>query len=124
VLAHPPAPIDLVAVERAGALGEDVGARTERSQLRERPGEVDGRRARGEQRPRRLVQVLAARGRERVPVRSRDSDRGRAADRERSNRLGDLRGGAALELDLLGRKAPLVEEDDPVVLEPDNVVGV
>src|SRR5438105_2344689 len=69
---------------------------------------------------RRLVGILAARDRERVPVRGSDPDRGRAADGERANRLGDVRGRAADELDLLVGQAPLVEDDDGVALEPDD----
>ena len=71
-----------------------------------------------------VVQVLPGLGRQREPVRGRDADRRRAANRHLADRLGDLRRGAALELDLLGRQPTLVEEDDlrAVLLVPNDVV--
>ena len=52
----------------------------------------------------------------------RDSDRGRAADRQLANGDDELVDRSALELELLVRQAPLVEEDDlrAVLLEPDD----
>ena len=69
-----------------------------------------------------LDEVLAPRGGERETVCGGDSDRRRAAYRERPDRLGDLRRGRAAEVDLSIGQAPLVEDDDGVVLEPDDRV--
>ena len=63
------------------------------------------------------------RRRERVAVGGRDADRRRAADASVADRVRDLRRRAALELDLLVGKPPLVEEDDAVRLEPDDLLG-
>ena len=60
--------------------------------------------------------------REREPVRGRDADRGRAANRERPNRVGHLRRRGAAQLDLLGRQASLVEQDDGVRLEANDAL--
>ena len=115
---HPPAPLDLVLVDPPRPLGGRIGP-----QLVERPGEVDGGgTSRGEHAVR-LVEVLAPRRGERVAVRRGDADRRRAADGQRPDRRGDLGRGAALELDLLVRQAPLVEEDDAVLLEPRDPLG-
>src|SRR5581483_10312550 len=70
------------------------------------------------------VEVVAARRSQRVRVRRGDADRGRPADREVADRVGDLGGAATLELDLLERKAALVENDDPAGLEPDDRLGL
>jgi hypothetical protein len=63
------------------------------------------------------------RGGERVPHRGGNPDGRRPAHRQGADRLGHLGGGAALELDHLGGQAALVEQDDAVVLEPDDVLG-
>ena len=51
-----------------------------------------------------------------------DADRGRAADGEHADRLCNLGGRLAAELDLLIREPSLVEHDDGVVLEADDLV--
>jgi len=61
---------------------------------------------------------------ERVPVGGRDADRRRAAHRQRPDRLGDLGRRAALELDFLGGQPPLVEDDDPIGLQPHDPLGL
>ena len=65
---------------------------------------------------------MSLRRRERQAVRGGDADRGRAADGQRSDRLGELRRIGAAELDHLVREPPLIEDDDRVVLEPDDAV--
>ena len=119
VLAHAPAALHLEAVDIARPLGEvAVGL----PHLRDRPRQVHRGRPRRDQHFRRLVQVLPVRGGERVPVRSRDADRGRAADDHRPNRIRDLFRRAALHLDFLVGKAALVEEDDAVVLQAHDLL--
>ena len=108
---HPPAAVDLVLVNPPRSLGARIGLH-----LAERPGEVDGCRARIGENAVCLVQVLPALSRERVPVSGRDPDRRRTADRHRPDRLGDLGGGAALELELVVGQPALVEEHDCAVL--------
>src|SRR5207302_698241 len=68
----------------------------------------------------RLVEILAPGRSERIAVRRSDPDRGRAADRERPDRLRDLRGRPADELALFGGKPPLIEQDDGVLLQADD----
>jgi hypothetical protein len=63
------------------------------------------------------------RGGERVPHRGGDPDSRRPAHGQGADRLGYLGGRAALQLDDLGRQPALVEQDDTVVLEPDDVLG-
>ncbi len=62
-------------------------------------------------------------GGEREAVRGRHSDRGRAPHGERADRGGDLRSRRTAQLDFLLGQAPLVENDDGVVLEPDDALG-
>ena len=88
---HLPAALDLLAVDCSRALGGS-GRRRIRSSAQPRLTAVGPARA---QDARGLLEVLAARGRERVAVRGRDADRRRAADRERPDRLGHVGGGAA-----------------------------
>jgi hypothetical protein len=68
------------------------------------------------------VEVLAARGRERVPVRSGDADGRRPTHGERPNRLGDLGRRLAAELELLVRKPALVEQDDRAGLQTNDAL--
>ena len=105
--AHAPAAVDLGLVQGTRPLRRRVAAH-----LLERPDEVDRRRPRLGQDPVRRVQVLAASGRERVPVRRGDADRRSAAHGERPDRVGHLSGRPAPELDFLVRKPALVEQDD------------
>ena len=114
---HPAAPLDLVAMEAPCVLRK-ITVRA--PHLGERPGEVHRSGSRLLQYTSRLVQILAPRRRERVPVRSRDPDRGSAAHRERPDRLSDLRRRSAFELDLLVRQPSLIEEDDSAHLEADD----
>ncbi len=123
VLGHAPAAGDLVAMDLAGAGGELTGVAAGGTQLAEGPREVDRRGTRGGEGAGRLVEILAARGGERVAVGGGDPDRRSAADRERPDRVGDLGRGAAGELRLLVGKPPLVEQDDAVRLEPEDVLG-
>jgi hypothetical protein len=91
--------------------------------LPERPGEIDRRRPRREEDGSGFLDVLAPLGGERVPVRGRDPDRRGAAHGHRSDGLGDLRGRPAFELDLLVGQAPLVEDDDAILFQPDDFLG-
>ena len=117
---HRAAALDLLRVQAAG-----VPRRRFVTHLRQRPGEVDRRRPRRGKRARRSVEVLPPRARERQSVRSRDPDRGRAANRKLANRSDKLRHGRAFELDRLVRKTALVEENDlrAVLLVPNDVLG-
>jgi len=114
MLGHAPAAVYLLAVKRAGTLGEIAFMLLHR---RERPGEVHGRRPRGGERRGGRSAILALGGREGVAVRRRDADRGSPAHGERADCLGDLAGAAADEIDLLLRQPPLIEENDAVVLQ-------
>ena len=119
VRAHPPAALDLLRVDPPGALAGRVA-----THLVERPAEVDGRRSRRRERLVGLVEIGAARGGERHPVGGGDADRGRAAHREHPDRVGELRRVTAAELAQLVRQPALVEDDDGVVLEPDDPLGI
>ena len=70
----------------------------------------------------RLIEVVSPQSREGVPVRGRDPDCGRAPHRQVANRVRNLSRGTAGELDLLVREPALVEEDDALVLEPQDPV--
>ena len=48
---------------------------------------------------------------------------GRAADRERPDRVGHLGGGLAAELDFLVRKPALVEQDDRTGFQTNDLLG-
>ncbi len=61
------------------------------------------------------------RRRDGVAVRRGDPDRRRSPHRQGPDRLGDVRRRAAFELDLLVWKPALVEEDDAVLLEPQDL---
>ena len=116
---HASAPLDFLAVQLARALGEiSLGA----PHLADRPRQVHRRGTGGQQRCRRVFEVLPTRRRERVAVRRGDPDCGGSADGQRADRLRDVGGRAALELDLLVRKPALVEEDDAVALQPNDLV--
>ena len=115
--AHRDAPGDLVLVDPPRALGGRIGPH-----LVERPAEVHRRRPRRGERLVGGVEVVALPGGERQAVRGGDADRRRAAHRERPDRLGELRRIGAAELDHLVREPPLIEDDDRVVLEPDDAV--
>ena len=118
---HPPAAIDLLAVECPRTLRRRVVA-----QLRERPSEVDRGGPRREEGPLREVDVLTPKRCEREAVAGGDTDRGRAPNRHDADRLRDLVRRRARELDLLVGKPALVEEDDPraVLLQPHDVLGL
>ncbi len=106
---------DLVHVDAPGALGRRI-----RAHLVERPAEVDGRRPGGREHLVGIVDVLALRRGQREPVRGRDADRRRPPHGQRPDCLRELRRIGAAELDHLLGQAPLVEDDDRVVLEPDD----
>ena len=119
VRGHAPAALDLLAVERAcarsgvGSVRICASAQTRLTAVGRDAASTRSASARSSPRERR----------EREPVRRRDADRGRAAHRERADRLDQLGGGAALELDLLVRQAPLVEQDDARALGLDDPSG-
>ena len=58
--------------------------------------------------------------RKRVAVGSRNADRGRTANDHGSNCIGNLGRRTAFDLDLFEWKPALVEEDDAIVLEPED----
>ena len=118
MLAHPAAALDLFAMDLARPLGR-VGRG---AHLAQGPGEVDRRRPRRGEHALGLGEILTAGSGQRVAVGRGDPDRGRAPHGQRPDRLGDLGGRAALELDLLVRQAPLVEEDRAVPLEPRDLL--
>src|SRR5215211_3451675 len=62
------------------------------------------------------------RRRERVAVGGSNPDRRSPADGQLTNGLGDLARRAQLELDFVAREPPLVENDDAVLLQPDDVL--
>jgi hypothetical protein len=66
------------------------------------------------------LHVLSARRGKRDPVRGRDTDCRRAPDDHRADRVRHLGRSAARDVDLFERQPPLVEEDDAVVLEPQD----
>jgi hypothetical protein len=119
VVAHAPAALDLGAMEITGPLGE-VAVRL--AHLLHGPRKVDRGRARGDQYLRRLVEVLASTRGERVAVRGGDADCRGAANDHRPDRIGDFGRRAAFDLHLLVGKAPLVEEDDAVVLQAHDLL--
>src|SRR5262245_35159648 len=106
-------------MDRAGSRRRRVAV-----QLVEGPGQVDGGRSRRAEYLVGPLEILAARRSERVPIRGRDTDRGRAADDHVANRVGNLRSRPALDLDLLHRKAALIEEDDSIILEAQDPLGL
>ena len=112
---HRTAALDLVAVNRTRVFRRRVVAH-----LVERPAQIHGGRARLAQHPLGRGEILAVRRRECVAVCGGDPDRGCAANDHRPDRVGYLDGGAALDVDLFERKPALVEEDDVVVLEPED----
>src|SRR5262245_1148762 len=106
-------------MDRAGSLRRRVAV-----QLVEGPGQVDGGRSRRTEYSVGQVEILAVRRSERVPIGGRDTDRRRAADDHGANRVGNLRSRPTLDLDLLQRKAPLIEEDDSIILEAQDPLGL
>ena len=120
---HRAAALDLLAMDAAGPLGQECRIGRQRLELRDRPRKVDRGRSRGEETCRRGVEVLAASGCERIPHGGCDADRGSAADREGRDRLRHVAGRATLEPDRLLGQPPLVEQDDPILLEPDDLLG-
>jgi len=120
VVGHAPAPVDLFGVDLPRALGRIA---VPAAHLFERPGQVDRGRPGGGERGAGGGEILPVAGGERVPVRGRDPDRRRPTHGERADRLGYLRRRPADEIDLLVRQAPLIEENDAVVLEPDDPIG-
>ena len=63
---------------------------------------------------------MPSRRSKRNSVRGRDADRRGATHCERLDRIGELRCIVAAELDHLVGEPPLVEDDNGVVLEPDD----
>jgi hypothetical protein len=120
VLAHLPAALHLLFVDLPGSRARIDGA----ANLAERPGEVHRRGAGRKEDGDGLVEILPTRGGEGVPVGGGDADRRSAAHGHQPDRLGDLGGRAARELDRLAGKAALVEEDDTVLLEAQDLVRV
>jgi hypothetical protein len=120
VLSHSKTALDLLTMK-----GPRVRARIALlpANLRERPGKVDRRWTRREEHSHRFVEILPVRRGQGVAVGSSDADRRRAAHSQGANRLGDLGGRTALELNLLVGEPALVEEDDSVVLEAQDLVG-
>src|SRR4029079_15390728 len=92
------------------------------SKLVERPPQIDGRRARRRQHLVRRVEVLAAPRRERETVGGGDPDRRGAADRDGPDRVGDVLGRYAPQLELLVGQPPLVEEDDGITFQTDDAL--
>jgi hypothetical protein len=120
VLGHAAAAIDLLRMYLARARAR-VGGLTN---LPDRPGEIDARRPRGEQDGGGFVEILPPLGGKRVPVRGRDPDRRRTAHGHRPDRLRHVAGRPAFELDLLVGQAPLVEEDDAILFQPNDFLRV
>ena len=112
---HALAALDLAGVDAARPLGRRVGPH-----LVERPDEVDRRGPGLHEGAVRGIEVFPPLRRERVAVGGRDADCRRASHDHRANSVGDLGGVAAAHLDLLERQPALVEEDDGIVLEPDD----
>ena len=118
--AHAPAAFDLLVVELSSARGGVDG----RPHLLQRPNQVGRRGTRGCEHRERLVEVLPARGRNRIAVGSRDPDRGRATYRQPVDGLRDLGRRAADELDLLVREPALVEQHDSIAFQAQDPVGL
>jgi hypothetical protein len=112
---HALAPINFRYVQSASPLGGGVV-----THLIERPDEVHGCRPGFCKNSVGSVEVLAARGCERIPVRSGHADGRRPAHGERPDRLGDLGRRLAAELELLVRKPALVEQDDRAGLQTND----
>jgi hypothetical protein len=70
------------------------------------------------------LEVITTRVRQREGVGSGDPDRGRAPNRELSDRHDDVGDRATLQLDLFVRQSALVEENDlrAVLLVPNDVL--
>ncbi len=118
MLGHAPAALDFLGMDLSRALGRRIV-----SHPIQRPRKVDGRRPRRPQHVVCIVEVVAKPGREGEPVGGRDADGGGAADGKRPDRLGHLHGVPALELDLLARKPPLVEQDHRICFQTNDAVG-
>jgi hypothetical protein len=118
VLGHAAAAIDLLPMYLARARARIGGF----MDLPDRPREIDSRRPRGEEDGSGFVEVLPPLCGERVTVRGRDADRRRAAHGHRPDRLGHVGRRPAFELDFLVGQAPLVEDDDAVLLEPNDLL--
>jgi hypothetical protein len=116
MLGHAPAAIDFLQMYLARARTKISGL----AQLGDRPTEIDRSGPRGEEDRRGFVEVFPVLGGECVPVSRRDADRRGTADGERSDRLGHLRSRPAFELDLFVGQAPLVEEHDAVLFQPND----
>ena len=113
VLRHTATALDLRLVDPPRAPGEGGGVLVAGPHLGDRPGQVHGRRTRGEKRRRGRVEILPVLGGQRVAVGGGDPDRRRAAHCQRANRLRDLCGRPALEVRDLVRQPALVEERRP-----------
>jgi hypothetical protein len=121
MLGHAATALDLLAVKLARTCGRVA---VEAAHLGERPGQIDGGRPRLQQGHCRGVEVLPPLGRERIAVRRGDADGRSASHGQRPDRFGDLGGRPADQLHLLVGKAALVEDDHPVVLEPNDLFWV
>ena len=115
---HLLATLDLVLVDSPSSLGGRVGAH-----LVESPAEIDSRRARRSERLVGDVEILASARRQREAVRRGDTDRGRATDGKRPDRLRDGIRALAPQLDDRLGESTLVEDDNRIVLEADDVKG-
>src|SRR6266511_1074016 len=112
---HPAAALDLLGVDATRSFRGRVGLHAV-----ERPRQVDGRWSRLEQDAGCLLEVLAVPHSERVAVGGRDADRRGTAHSQVPDCGGHVGGRATFELDLLVGQSPLVEDNDAVVLEPDD----
>ena len=115
---HPAAARDLFLVQCACPLGGGISAH-----LLERPDEVHGRRPRLGEHAVGRIEILPALHGQRVAVRGGDADRRRAAHRERPDRVGDLSGRLAPELDFLVRKPTLIQQDHGAGFQTNDAVG-
>ena len=70
------------------------------------------------------LEVVALRCGERHSVRGGDADRRGAAHCQRPDRVGELASVVTAELDHLVGQQPLVENDNGVVLEPDDALRI
>jgi hypothetical protein len=118
VLGHAPAAVNFLQMYLARTRAEISGL----AQLRDRPTEIDRSGPRGEQDGRCFVEVFPALGGECVPVSRRDADRRGTANGHCPDCLGYLGGRTALELDLLVGQAPLVEDDDSILFQPQDLL--
>jgi hypothetical protein len=117
VLGHAPTTVHLLGMYLTRARAR-VGSF---AQLRDRPVEIDRSRPRGEEDGGGFVEVFPSLGGEYVPVGRGDADRRGTAHGHCPDCLGYLGGRTALELDLLVGQAPLVEDDDAILFQPNDL---